>query len=92
MDDVHSCDEMLQLFVGQDLHTTHTEAFSPETTYQHEAFDNDGKLLHSKFPSYTYSDNKGTTWECSTDLFKLSPATEVTEKLQQVYEHRFNYS
>ena len=28
MDDLHSCDEMLQLFVGQDLHTTNTVAFS----------------------------------------------------------------
>ena len=65
MDDLHSCDEMLQLFVGQYLHTNHTEAFFPETTYLHEAFDNDGKLSHNKFPSYTHSDNKGSTWECS---------------------------
>jgi len=44
---------------GQGLHTRHSEAFFPETTYHQEAFDVDGNLEHSKFPSYVDNETKG---------------------------------
>jgi len=80
-DDVHSSDDTLPIFIGQNLHTTHTKAIFPETRFHQEAFDNDGKLLQSKFPPYTHSDNKGSTWECANDLCKLPPAIEVTGEI-----------
>jgi len=79
-----SC-EILQLLAGQGLHTRHSEAFFPETTYHQEAFDIDGNLEHSKFPSYVDNETKGPTWECSTALCKLPPMNELTTKLQEVY-------
>ena len=61
--------DKFDLFVGQGLHTSNTESFFPESIYSTAAFDDDGNVDFSKFPSYTDgSEGKISTWGCSKAL------------------------
>ena len=45
-------DEVSDVLCGQSLHTSTSESFFPETTYNSAAFDEDGNMLRHKFPSH----------------------------------------
>jgi len=44
----HRCDALC----GISCHSATTESYFPESTYEHGAFDAEGNVVYSKFPSY----------------------------------------
>ena len=74
---------------GQGFHTSTTESFFPKTSYSPEAFDIYGKLLVTKFPSYT-ANGLGTgtdSWKCSSTLCRIPPVTDVNLHITTIYTH-----
>ena len=78
--------ETNNVFVGQGLHTASTEAFFPESTYNADAFDDNGNVLYTNFPSFVDSnDNKVSSWSCSSELCEFQPIEQANEKLFNVF-------
>lgn len=72
---------------GSSFHTSTTESFFPETTYSSAAFDTDGKLIVSKFPSYTANAlGTGTdSWRCSPMLCCVPPKPDLNQHITAIY-------
>ena len=79
--------------LGINLHTSNTEAFFPQATYNQEAFNEDGSLKCEEFPGYTIKCNiagKGvSTWECCYDppWCKLDKTEVIEDRLQSIYHN-----
>ena len=80
-------DEVSDVLCGQSLHTSTSESFFPETTYNSAAFDEDGNVLRHKFPLHnTKASGSGTeTWECSTELCTIPPKESVNQAISSAY-------
>ena len=80
-------DEVSDVLCGQSLHTSTSESFFPETTYNSAAFDEDGNVLRHKFPSHnTNASGSGTdTWKCSTELCTMPPKESVNQVICKTY-------
>ena len=66
-----------------------TESFFPKATYRPEAFDTDGKLLVTKFSSYT-ANALGTgmdSWKCSSTFCCIPPETDINVHITAIYTH-----
>ena len=78
--------ETYNVFVGQSLHTASAEADFPESTYNADAFDDNGNVLYTNFPSFVDSnEGKVSSWSCSSELCKFQPIEQVNEKLFNVF-------
>ena len=80
-------DEVSDVLCGQSLHTSTSESFFPETTYNSAAFDEDGNVLRHKFPSHnTNASGSGTdTWKCSAELCTIPPKESVNQVICKTY-------
>ena len=74
---------------GVSLHTTNTEAFFPQATYNQDAFNDDGSVKYEEFPGYTnrYSiaGKDVSIWECSV-WCKLAKTEVIENSLQNIYQ------
>ena len=86
--EITSYSQINDVLCGQGFHTFTTESFFPKS-YCSEAFDIDGKLLVTKFPSYT-ANALGTatdSWKCSSTLSHIPPEPDVNLQITTIHTH-----
>ena len=52
----------MDLLHSINLHTSNTEAFFPQATYNQDAFNKDGSLKCEEFPGYAIMTHHGANW------------------------------
>ena len=80
-----SKDHRRDALCGIRYHTSNTESYFPESTYENGAFDADGNVVYSEFQSYN-ADSWPKTWTCSFELCKLGPLEQVNATITNIYE------